>query len=322
MNAINDVHLGMHLLEVEITTRCNLNCKHCYNRSRVTLDMPVEDIIKLIGWSEKYGLHSVVISGGEASLHPNFKELTKWLLVHQPKVRTVIQSNGAIQRQNLESIKAFQVVHLSLEPDDSNVRKKSGNKTITTALKLKSFGINVYLFATIHANNFEKIDWMVEIARSSNIDIGFNLCSYNGCNEHLLLSKEQRILAERKLYGLYLEKKILRFTSPLVAVFDKKKAVGYIGIKGGCTAGIAACVVLVNGSVAPCPFLRISAGNIYEDSLENIWLNSDIFSILRKRKEFDDPCGSCKFISYCGGCRKVALDRTGKVTGADPSCLL
>ena len=34
-----DVGLSMHMLGLEITTKCNLNCLHCYNRGNKNLDM-------------------------------------------------------------------------------------------------------------------------------------------------------------------------------------------------------------------------------------------------------------------------------------------
>ena len=39
MKEISDVKLHMHLLEMEITNRCNLNCAHCYNRGETKEDM-------------------------------------------------------------------------------------------------------------------------------------------------------------------------------------------------------------------------------------------------------------------------------------------
>lgn len=322
MHKTYDAYLGMHLLEVEITTRCNLNCKHCYNRTQVIIDMPLEQIIGLIEFAEKNSVQSVVISGGEASLHPQFDQLTEFLLSEQPDVRMIVQTNGTIRNKGTELLRGFDAVHLSFESEQSGVRRSSHIEIIDLALELISVGIYAYLFATIHSENVDKIAWMVERANSSGVDIGFNLCASTGCNESLLLSPgvEKRVI--KKLHALFLERRILRFTSPLVAVLNDQRLDKYSGIKGGCTAGVAACVVLPNGDVAPCPFLRIKAGNIYEVDLESIWLNSEVFKVLRNRQGFDEPCGSCDYLSYCGGCRKRALVYSDKLTGLDPYCLL
>ncbi len=245
------------------------------------------------------------------------------MLETKPDIRTVLQTNGIVRRKNLDMLKGFKVVHISYEPDDSTVRKIVGADIIRLALDLKDRGIYPYLFVTVHQGNINRIDTMVDTANSLGLDIGFNLCISTHESPELVLSPKQTIETSQKLLDLYLAKRILRFTSPLVAVIQDKQSDGYIGNRGGCTAGIATCSVTVDGDVIPCPFFRtVSAGNIHVQTLEDIWLGSPIFDSLRARNKFDEPCGSCKHLSYCGGCRKRALDSSGKLTGADPGCFL
>jgi len=310
------------MLEIEITTRCNLNCAHCYNRDMKVVDMPLERIKILLKFAEEKSVSSFVLSGGEASLHPEFDSLAKHLLESKPKIRTVVQSNGAIEQKDINLLRGFKVVHLSFEPDDSNVRRSSGQKTLKLASKFKEAGMYVYLFVTLHKKNIDKIDWMVQVANSLSIDIGFNLCVARHIDSDLVLPIVETKRVTEKLYKLFLERKILRFTSPLVAILQDKSSTSYIGNRGGCTAGIAACVILPNGDVTPCPFLRVKAGSIYEKDLTEIWFDSPVFNELRNRAKFDEPCGSCEYLSYCGGCRKNALAHTGKLTGFDPRCFL
>lgn len=313
--------LGLHLLEVEITTRCNLNCGHCYNRTNKNFDMPLNDIVDLIGFAQAYNVQKFIISGGEAVLHSNFHDLATYIMQNKPKMKMVVQSNGLIDEVNIETIKAFDIVHLSFEPDGSNVREISVEKTINTAKRFLDAGIYTYLFATVHSGNLGMIDWMIDIANKNSIDIGFNLC-IPGHRQQLQLSRQQSIDTIKKLHEAYLKRKILRFTSPFTAILKNQESEKYVGIKGGCTAGVAACVVLPNGDVIPCPFFRIKAGNIYESGMKDIWLNSELFGALRKRKEFDNPCGECKYLSYCGGCRARAYSQTGKLGGHDSDCFL
>lgn len=142
-----------------------------------------------------------------------------------------------------------------------------------------------------------------------------------GLNKEYLLSSVQKVYAIKKLLKFYKNKQILNFKHPMTSIIENRSSEKFIGIKGGCTAGIASCVVFANGDVAPCPFLRIKCGNVYENDLKNIWFNSESLYKLRYRKKYDEPCGSCKYISFCGGCRKEALEKTGKLDGADLTCI-
>lgn len=313
--------MGLHLLETEITTRCDLDCLQCYNRTNKKQDLPLEEIIKLINFAEANGVSKFIISGGEAVLHPEFKELTDFLKAKKPQLKMVVQSNGLIGKIEIEQVKAFDIVHLSFDTDDSCARLISVKSTLETARKFMDAGIYTYLFATVHPGNIDQIDWLVETANRNGIDIGFNLC-IPGENDQLRLTRAQKIETINKLHKLYVAKKTLRFTNPLSAIPKEQKTESYIGIKGGCTAGVAACVVLPDGDVVPCPFFRLKAGNIYEKGLKEIWLESDIFSVLRKRTLFEEPCGTCQYLSYCGGCRVRAYSQTNKLNGRDPDCIL
>jgi len=313
----------MHLLEVEITTRCNFDCLHCYNRNRKVADLPVDEILSLMEFAQKNNVQSFVFSGGEASLHPEFDLLANSILRINPQIRTVLQTNGAASKKPFSLLKAFKAIHISYEPDNSEVRRVASKELVKFATSLVEQGIYAYLFATIHQGNISFIDDMVRVANDAGLDIGFNLCIPSHENPELALSSSQAMEVTKKLYGLYLQNKVLRFTSPLASILKGVKSEKYIGNRGGCTAGIAACSVTVDGDVIPCPFFRsVTAGNIHKCSLEKIWLESEVFKLLRNRGLYDDPCGSCEFISYCGGCRRRALDISGKLTGPDHGCFL
>ena len=55
-----DVKLSMHLLELEITTRCNLNCLHCYNRGEGNIDLPLEQVIKYINFANDNEVNTLI----------------------------------------------------------------------------------------------------------------------------------------------------------------------------------------------------------------------------------------------------------------------
>jgi len=317
---INAVKLGLHLLEVEITSKCNLNCGHCYNRDIKPQDMPVLQVINLLEFANSNGVSRFVFSGGEAVMHSGFSEIATFLLKSKLALKTVLQSNGSIGKKDISIIKAFDIIHLSFEPDNSTIRKSSTKYILNLARHFIDNGIYTYLFTTIHPGNVNEIDFLVDIANKHGIDLGFNIC-LPGKKKNLQFTLEEKRLITEKLFELYQQKRILRFTSPFVAILKNQREEKFVKIKGGCTAGVAACVVLTNGDVIPCPFFRIKAGNIYEDKIEKVWLESDIFAAIRNRASFKKPCNTCKFLAHCGGCRARAFSETKELNGFDPECL-
>ncbi|MBA1344964.1 radical SAM/SPASM domain-containing protein [Rhizobium sp. WYCCWR 11146] len=98
--------------------------------------------------------------------------------------------------------------------------------------------------------------------------------------------------------------------------------------KIGCAAGQTQMTIFENGDVYGCDLMRDApqwrAGNIRDSSLDEIWRNSETFTALRsmKKSELGGACGSCS-VSICGGgCRASALSTSGRINGADQTCML
>jgi radical SAM protein with 4Fe4S-binding SPASM domain len=286
------------------------------------MDMPIERIKKYLDFAEINKVHTVVISGGEAAMHSNFKELCDFLLSYKPSIeRLVIQSNGWIGHIPYDMLKPFDAVHLSYALDKSSSRTYTTEDNIFLAKRLIESGIYAYLFVTITNKNYDDIDQLVFNANTHHVDIAFNLCCDTGKNKDLLLSKEEKKNVLIKLNELAKTGKIQPIKHPFINVLNNRKSDGFIGVKGGCSAGIAACVISAFEDVYPCPFFRLSAGNLNEASLESIWSSSQILKLCRARKILHYPCRGCEFLSYCGGCRKIAYQYTGSLLGADPTCI-
>ena len=321
-----DVGLSMHILELEITTKCNLNCLHCYNRENKNIDMNYEDIIKYINFANENHVHTFTLTGGEACLHPKFNEICAYLKENRHKLENIrkitLQTNGYIQNMNLEQLKGFNYIHLSFDIDENGARNISSKKTIELAKRLQELNIKPYLFTTVHKKNLNYIDEIVKIANENEIPIAFNFCIDTGKDKEFLLSKEEKIFAIQKLLEYEKQGKINKLRNPYVNAYKKMclDDEESFRIKGGCTAGIASCSILANGDVIPCPFVRIKAGNVHEEPLEKIWLESKLLKELRNRKNYE-VCGNCKYLAYCGGCRRSAYQATNKINGFDVNCI-
>ena len=87
----------------------------------------------------------------------------------------------------------------------------------------------------------------------------------------------------------------------------------------GTMDGRGVVFISYNGNVYPSGFLPLSAGNIREKSLIEIYRRSALFSTLRKKLK--GRCGRCEFKNLCGGSRARAFSYTGDPFAEDPSCI-
>ena len=62
---------------IEILSKCNFKCVHCYNTMESMQYMPSEFANKIAEQLEEMGTMHVYLTGGEALLHPQFEEIYK-----------------------------------------------------------------------------------------------------------------------------------------------------------------------------------------------------------------------------------------------------
>jgi radical SAM protein len=74
------------------------------------------------------------------------------------------------------------------------------------------------------------------------------------------------------------------------------------------------------GDVYPSGFLPASAGTVREDSLVDLYRESDLFTALRDRERLRGKCGACEYRDVCGGSRSRAYAHTGDPLASDPLC--
>ncbi len=74
------------------------------------------------------------------------------------------------------------------------------------------------------------------------------------------------------------------------------------------------------GDIYPSGFLPLSAGNIRERQLADVYRNSALFQALHRPDVFKGKCGECEFRNMCGGSRARAFAYTGDPLESDPFC--
>jgi len=90
----------------------------------------------------------------------------------------------------------------------------------------------------------------------------------------------------------------------------------------GCMGGRGFGFISYKGDVQTCGFLDISAGNLVENNydFENIWSNSEFLKEIRNHTAYKGRCGTCQYVTTCGGCRARAYALTGDYLAHDPLC--
>ena len=93
-------------ISIEITNKCNLNCKHCcIDANSRTDEMSTDEIYRSIRKIAKWNPDNVSISGGEPLVRRDIKEILIYLRkVYNGKI--TLSTNGLlIDKENIETLK-------------------------------------------------------------------------------------------------------------------------------------------------------------------------------------------------------------------------
>ncbi len=321
---------GLHILEIEITEKCNLNCVHCYVDKKNNNELSNQKVLSIIDQSNNMGLNRLVFAGGEPLLHKNifnFALYAKELGI--PEV--MLMTNGLlISDKNIDKLKIFDAIQISIDvpPNEKGHFRPYYTKTLKTIIqKLLKKNINVSLFATLHKSLLNLIEDIVYFASSIGVRISFNdLIPITDNLKNECLTPVEKIMALKKLNRLNVNYDI-GCSDPFYFLADQKKfeylqSLPKGKISGGCMAGIAALYIDAKGEIFSCPFVKVPIGNIENKKLIDIWENSNILKKLRKRENYNGECSTCQHLHYCGGCRASAYIETGDLYATDPKCFI
>jgi len=303
----------------ECTTRCNLHCRHCgsdcFAASR-DVDMPLEDFLRAfetIPAAERARPFTVILTGGEPLLRPDIAEIGKAL--RQRGVGWSIVSNGwfydeAMHRKLMAAgLGALTISLDGLEEAHDWMRGRAGSyaraeRAIALAAAEPHLAFDVV--TCVNKRNFQELD------------------ALHDCLEALGV-KQWRIFTiipiGRAAEDPEMHLSDAEFTALMEFIVRKRReggkmkvtfsCEGYLGryenrvrdVPYFCHAGVNIASVLIDGRICACPNIDrdvFSQGNIYEDSLYEVWEKR--FQPFRNRSwTRRGRCAGCKVWRDCLG---------------------
>jgi radical SAM protein with 4Fe4S-binding SPASM domain len=290
------VHLGgqapvpsLRYLEVQITRRCNLACRHCYLGPARARDLAPEAFGRLVADLVSISGLRIMISGGEPLSHPRFGEINDRLA--GTPLRRVLLTNGTLLTPETARRLEFHEVQISLDGLEAGHDALRGPGSFQRALAglraAREAGLAVSVATMVHPANLTEFEGLARLLDDLGvIEWGIDAPCLTGPEaEGLAVSPAEA--ARAMAYGF---------------------GGGFHGEDGGgYTCGRHLATVTPEGMLAPCGFYE-PLGPV-EDGLARIWSRRKWISL----EELD--CAGCPHLDVCGGgCRF----RAGSPRGRDP----
>jgi MoaA/NifB/PqqE/SkfB family radical SAM enzyme len=194
-------------LQFELTGRCNLKCRHCYNRSG---ELPA-DAMTAERWEElakeivnRGGIFECIISGGEPLLLGD-KLFSIMDILHDDGTSFMLISNGMLMtKEVIRKLKKYRYRWIQISIDGSTaeihdeMRQVAGSweKAVNAALTVADTGLPLAIANTIRPETVEDLPEMARLAYSCGASLlitGEVFPSGRGAlNDKLLLNNGQR----------------------------------------------------------------------------------------------------------------------------------
>lgn len=318
----------------EITHRCNARCLHCYSGSGPGAD-PSSDLstaegIDAIDQLADAGLLVLAFSGGEPMLRKDWQTLVGYAV--QRGLTVNVASNGSLVTEgNAEALRDLGVHSVTISLDSNNralhdhFRQLPGvyDHAVRAIERLVARGVRVVVGFTPTRLNWQDGRGVVELADRLGAD-AVNLSEYVPAGRgpiDLSLSPAQlrttleEWIAMRHEYAGRMQ--VIWHDCRVGMLVDDEERRKYVG----CGAGRLVARMCPDGTLTPCVFLPTSIGSLRERSFREIWSSSPLLRQFRTRAGVRGNCGSCDFLSTCGGCRAVAYAYSGgNPLEGDPHC--
>ncbi len=328
------------LLQFHITGRCNLKCKHCYRTEGDTEPLSFSDIERVIAQYEEtrqrynalHGIHKrghINITGGEPFFRKDIGDILRLLWEKRDSFSYGVLSNGSfLNDENIALLKetGASFVQLSIdgkrEAHDSLRAIGDYDRTFSVAAELVKKGIRTYISFTAHAENYRDFIGVARECRRRGITkLWSDRLVPIGTGEDIR-TIEKDLLKDyvktmKKAKGGFFMQKLFPKTE-----ISMNRALQFMG--GGafysCSAGDSLITVDEFGNMMPCRRMPIVCGNIFDDTMENVYFNHKVFRALRM-PHIPEACRECDMSVLCrGGAKCQSYARYGDWKREDPGC--
>lgn len=328
-------------LHLHLTSRCNLNCDHCYNavQSRTIEDIPTTTVFRLIDEFTQMGGQHLTLSGGEPMLHQDFKNIIRYA---SSNLETRLLTNGTLIDKKMAEFLAEQKIWVQISLDGSTEEKHdfirgkgSFRKSLSAIRFLQDAGLEkqINTATVVLDHNLDDLSNIISLG----VDLGIPLVRFLPLRRGGRADKNWDSIGSRLSPSQY-----EKFFQCVLELGKNKQTTTVItcGLSGmllhipqngsddniWCPLG-RKMVIETGGDVYPGVLLmkkEFKLGNVYEQSLSQMIESESMRQTCQNlvvRKDKIEECRECLWQNFCqAGCMGQALEHRDTIWDRDDFC--
>ena len=346
-----DFPLSPLMFYYEVTTACDLVCKHCRasaqeepSPDQLTLEQGKTLLSQIATFPRR---PTVVLTGGDPLKRPDLLELVRHGISLGIPLALTPSATPLATREVLEKIRDAGIERLGISLDGSDAATHDGFRgwggsfrlTLEMLSAARNLGMKVQVNTTVCQRNVSLLDQIAQLLAECKIAMWavFFLVPVGRGTLEPRISPEQYEEVFEKLfhYSRTMPYAVKTTEAPHYRRYVLQRGGNPLAGPGGATDGLhrghraplgvtdgkGVMFVSNTGEILPAGFLPLTCGRFPQESIVDVYQKHPTFLALRKPNEFKGKCGVCEFRNVCGGSRSRAFALTGDPLESEPDCV-
>jgi radical SAM protein len=332
----------------EVTQACDLECVHCRAAAqpeRNPAELSTEQGYRLLDEIRSFGEPLMVFTGGDPLKRPDLYDLIRYSVKIGLRTNVTPSATPLLTAEAIEGFKAAGIARMAISldgPDAATHDEFRGipgtfDRAMFALRHARDIGLDVQLQTTVSRRNMARLAEVAEIAkevRAKMWSLFFLIVTGRAAESDDLLAPEYEQVFEfmyelsktapfgvKTTEAMHYRRYVAQRIKAEHGVTENANAKGVAWRTAGVSDGKGFVFVPHTGEIFPSGFLPVSGGNVLNESLTDVYRNSDLFLSLRDTTKREGKCGICEYQKICGGSRSRAYALTGDFLAEDPRCI-
>jgi len=332
----------------EVTQACDLACVHCRasaQSERHAKELTTEQGYRLLDEIRSFGEPLMVFTGGDPLKRPDLYDLARYAVKIGLRTNVTPSATPLLTAEAIEKFKEAGVSRMAISLDGPDAQSHDDFRGVPGTFERAMFalrhardiGLDTQLQTTVTQRNMHRLSEFADIAsevRTKMWSLFFLIVTGRAAeNDDLRADEYEKVfefmyeLSKTAPYGIKTTEAMhyRRYVAQRIkaehGVTANENAKGVAWRTAGVSDGKGFVFVSHTGEIFPSGFLPVTGGNVLDDSLTDVYRNSELFKTLRDTTQRGGKCGLCEYQKICGGSRSRAFAFTGDYLAEDPRCV-
>lgn len=237
------------VVHLEISNKCNLNCKYCYKEKTNQMELKTEDWYKIIDSLAEYNVFQVTFGGGEPLMRKDMPDLLHYCVEHNLNI--AMTTNGILLSSfSKNTLTKFKQINISYHGDMLVL--------VNTLKYLEDMKVISGINFVLRKEYAKDIDAIMALSKTFDAEVLF--LTYKP-----IIKDYENVIDPDIVYSIAISYANRGYKVAVDGMTCFGKTDEY------CLQKKRFADISSNGDVYPCSFIRKSMGNILEKSFAEIW---------------------------------------------------